>query len=154
MRLYMYENQIALSAIGLALFLGCERQLPSPNATSETPSNVSVDDVKRDVSTSMATTAAYSQQEKDKLLADMQAQLAEMDAKIEKLRLQGRELASDAKTRWEMQMATLDEKRKLANERLAEFGESTSKAWSDVAKGAKSAWEDLAKAFQDASSEF
>jgi hypothetical protein len=77
-----------------------------------------------------------------------------MDAKIEQLRLKGQDLASDAKTTWDLKMTTLEEKRKLANERLSEIGESTSKAWRDVEIGVKSAWEELSKAFQEASNEF
>jgi hypothetical protein len=150
----MCRKTIALSTLGLAFLLGCEQPTPQPKSTSETPTNVTTDDVKRDATATVATTATYSQQEKEKLLAEMKTQMAMMDANIEKLRLKGKELASDAKTSWELKMAALEEKRKLANERLAEIGESTSKAWSDVEKGAKSAWEELSKAFQEASSEF
>jgi hypothetical protein len=51
-------------------------------------------------------------------------------------------------------MAALDEKLKLANERLAEAGKTTSKAWTDVKAGVNSAWEELSKALQEASNEF
>jgi hypothetical protein len=156
MRSQMFKKQVALSTLGLALILGCEQKArqSQPNPGSAMPANVTIDDVQQDAAASMNTTAAYSQQEKDKLVADMKAQLAIMDANIEKLRLKGEDLASDAKTNWELKMAALDQKRQLANQKLAEIGESTSKAWSDVEAGAKSAWEELSKAFEEASNEF
>lgn len=156
MRFHMFQMQFALGALGLAFMLGCEQRGPQaqPSSTSTAPSKVTIDDVKRDAASSMNTIAAYSQQEKDKLVADMNEKLAVMDANIEKLRLKGKDLASDAKAKWDLKMAALDEKRKLAKEGLAEAGESTSKAWSDIVAGSKSAWEDLSKAFQEASNEF
>lgn len=156
MRYHMFQNQVALGTLGLAFILGCEQKAPQaqPSSTSAMPSKVTIDDVKRDAAESLNTTAAYSQQERDRLLADMKAQMALMDANIEKLRLQGKDLASDAKTNWELRMAALEEKRKLAKERLVEFGESSSKALKDVEAGAKSAWEELSKAFQETSKEF
>ena len=156
MRSYLPQKQLVLSILGLAFILGCERKAPQAQTSNipAKPSNVTIDDVKRDAATSMNSAAAYSQQEKDKLVADMKAKLAVMDANIEQMRVKGKDLASDAKAKWDSNMAAIDEKRKLANERLAEVEESTSKGWSDVTAGAKSAWEELSKALQDASNEF
>ena len=154
MHYHMFKKPIALGILGLTCILGCEPKSPKPNYGSEKPANVTMDDVKRDATKSLTTTATYSQQEKDKLLAAMQTQLEAMEANIEKLRLQGAELASDAKTSWQLKMAALEEKRETAKEKIAEISNSTSKAWSDVEKGAKTAWEDLSKAFLEASKEF
>lgn len=156
MRFYLTQQRLLLSTLGLAFILGCERKEPQAQTSNipAKPSNVTLDDVKRDAATSMKSTAAYSQQEKDKLVADMKAKLAVIDANIEQMRLKGKDLASDAKAKWDSNMAAIDEKRKLANERLAEVEESTSKAWDDVTAAATSAWEELSKALQDASNEF
>ncbi len=155
MRYHKFMKQFALSTLGVVFVIGCDPKSPptQPSPPSSVPSKVNLDDVKRDATSSMQTAAAYSKQEKDKLVADMKASMVVMDANIEKLRLKGKDLASDAKATWELKMAALDEKRKAAGERLAEVGESTSKAWSDVEAGAKSAWEELSKAFQEASKE-
>lgn len=156
MRFHLFQLQVALGTLGLAFIFGCEQSGPQaqPSSTSTAPSKVTIDDVKRDAAESLTTTSAYSLQEKDKLVADMKAQLAIMDANIEKLRIQGKDLANDAKTNWELKMAALDEKRKLAKERLMEIGESSAMAWREVEAGVKSAWEELSKAFQEASNEF
>jgi hypothetical protein len=126
---------------------------PKAVATPEKPSEVSFDDVKRDAARSITTTATYSQQERDSMIEDMKAKMATMDENIETLRLKGKDLAIDARANWDKSMVALDEKRRLAKERLDEIGESSSRAWSDLEKGAKAAWEDLSKAFQEASSE-
>jgi hypothetical protein len=88
------------------------------------------------------------------MIEDMKAKMATMDENIETLRLKGKDLAIDARANWDKSMVALDEKRRFAKERLDEIGESSSRAWSDLEKGAKAAWEDLSKAFQEASSEF
>ena len=154
MQFHIFKKPFALGILGLTCTLGCEPKSPKPNSGSEKPVNVTMDDVKRDATKSLTTTATYSQQEKDKLLAAMQTQLEAMEANIEKLRLKGKELASDAKSSWELKMAALEQKRETAKEKIAEISKSTSQAWSDVEKGAKTAWEDLSKAFLEASKEF
>jgi hypothetical protein len=115
---------------------------------------VTLEDVKRDAAKSVDTTATYSQQNKDKLIMDMKEQMATMDANIEKLRLKGKDLASDAKRNWDLKMVDLETKRKQASEKFEEIGNSTSEAWGDVEKGARSAWDELSKAFRKASKEF
>lgn len=150
----MKRKQIAVAALGLFTVIGCEQKSPSPPTAPDKSTSVTMDDVTRDAAQSMSTSTAYSQQEKDRLVRDLQAQMVKMDANIEKLRLKGKDLTSEAKANWEVKMAALDEKRKLANEKLQAVSESTSEAWNDIESGAKSAWEDLSKAFRDASSEF
>ena len=133
---------------------GCN---PPPTASptdTENPGAVTIDDVKRDAANSLETTATYSQQEKDKLMKDLNGQLAAMDKKIEELRTKGAALASDAKANWEVKMSELDIRRKAAHAKLVEIENSTAQAWDEVAKGAQSAWEDLKKAFQSAADEF
>lgn len=150
------HKQLALSTFGLVFICGCEQEAAriQPSPPSATPSKVTLDDVSRDAIASLNTTAEYSKQEKDKLVADMKAKIANMDANIEILRLKGKGLASDAKARWELKMANLDDKLKIAKARLEEVGESTSAAWTDVKAGAKSAWDELSQALQEASNEF
>jgi TolA-binding protein len=150
----MISKNFKVAAFSLFAAVGCDPYQSKPAAVSETTSTVTLEDVKRDAAKSADTTATYSQQNKDKLLMDMKEQMATMEANIEKLRLQGQDLVSDAKRNWELKMVDLEAKRKLANEKLEEIGASTSQAWGDVEKGVHSAWDELAKAFRDASKEF
>ena len=138
----------------LLAFSGCTEKQEGTAVTAGKPSVVTREDVDREAEESRDTTAAYSQQNKDKLVKELKDQLATMDENIAKLRVKGEALASDAKASWDLKMAELDLKRKSANEKLVEIESSTAKAWSDVEQGARSAWEDLKGAFQAASDEF
>ncbi len=150
----MARSILAFFIVGLFATVGCEQKPMNSSPDSKGTSTVTMDDVRRDSAAALETTVAYSQQNKDKLVKALKDQLAIMDASIEKLRLKGQELASDAKEGWASKMSELDVKRKSVHAKLAEIENSTAEAWSDVEKGAKSAWEELKKAFQDASNEF
>jgi hypothetical protein len=67
------------------------------DATPEKPQKVTFDDVKRDTARSIATTATYSQKERDSMVEDMKAKMATMDDNIAKLRLKGKDLGIDAR---------------------------------------------------------
>lgn len=139
---------------GLCISVGCTETQKETPVSAAKPSVVTREDVDRAAKESQETTAAYSQQNKDKLVKELKDQLATMDENIAKLRVKGEGLAEDAKARWNIRMAELDLKRKAASEKLGEIESSTARAWSDVERGARSAWEDLKSAFQNASNEF
>ena len=149
-----WHKLVALNAFGRTLVLGCDQKLSETNLPKGTEKMVTVGDVKKDVTAAVNTTSAYSKQENDRILGEMRAKMEIMDENIKELRLKGKGLASDAKATWDTKMATLDEKRKMANAQLEEIGKSSSRAWVDVEKGAKSAWQELNQAFQDALNEF
>lgn len=145
---------------GLLVFTGCDPMpvdsTPDKGASTSSAKSdpVTIGDVKRDAATSMKTTAAYSQQNKDKVMKDLKAQMATLDASIESLRKRGETLASDTKKSWEARMVELDDKRKVAYAKLLEMEDSTAQAWAEVEKGTQSAWDDLKTAVQNASKEF
>jgi hypothetical protein len=121
---------------------------------AESPTRTTIEEVKQDAAKSMKTTAEYTQQQHDKLVAELKAQLAGMDAKIETLREKGKELGSESRASWDKKMSDLEIKRKAAVERLSEVESATEKAWSDLAKGVQSAFEELKVAYQNAADEF
>lgn len=150
----MDRNLLVIGTFGLLTFVGCDQNKDLSKPISKPVPPVTIEDVKRDAVKSLNTTTAYSEQQKEKLVMELKDQMAAMDKKIEDLREKGKDLAAESKANWDLKMAAVEEKRKLANERLEEVGKSSSSAWSDVEKGAKAAWDDLAKAFQEASKEF
>lgn len=150
----MLRLMIAGVFASLCLSLGCAEKEKEIPVSAAKPSVVTREDVDRAAEQSRETTAAYSQQNKDKLVKELKDQLATMDENIAKLRVKGESLASDAKATWNIRMAELDLKRKAANEKLNEIESSTARAWGDVEKGARAAWEDLKTSFQNASNEF
>lgn len=138
-----------LMVAGLLAAPGCEQ---SPG--DQTSGKVTPEDVRRDAGKATKTAAEYSQQTKEEFQKNLEAQLNELDAKIAKLRQQGRDLKDKAKANWDQKMADLETKRKAAGAKLAEVGHSGEEAWKDVRRGAESAWNDLDKAFRDASKEY
>ncbi len=150
----MTRSFLAFFVVGLLTTVGCDQTMTNVPPGLEKTSTVSMDDVQRDTAAALETTAAYSQQSKDKLVRALKGQLAIMDANIEKLRLKGQGLANDAKANWDQKMSELEVKRKSANTKLQEVEDSTAEAWNDVEKGVQSVWEELKKAFQNASNEF
>jgi hypothetical protein len=139
----------ALMLIGLIAAPGCERK-----PTDQTPGKVTSQDVRRDAGQAVQTATEYSQQTKEEFQKDLNTRLNELDAKIAKLREQGRDLKDEAKVNWDRKMAELETKRKAVNIKLDEIARSSAEAWKDVQKGAQSAWDDLDKAFHDAANDF
>jgi uncharacterized coiled-coil DUF342 family protein len=128
---------------------GCER-----NPTDRTPGKIMPEDVRRDAGQATKTAAEYSRQTKEEFQTNLEAQLNELDAKIDKLREKGRDLKDEVKVKWDQKMTELDTKRDAARAKLDEVGRSSAEAWKDVQKGAQSAWDELGKAFRKASREF
>lgn len=150
----MARSKLAFFLAGLLTTVGCDPKPGNSSTTSEKTSRVTLDDVRHDSAAALETTAAYSNQNKEKLMKDLKDQLAIMDANIEQLRLKGQKLTNDAKEDWAAKMSELDIRRETVHAKLTEIETSTAEAWSDVERGAISAWEELKKAFQNASKEF
>lgn len=145
----MIRLNMMFVVVGLLLALGCE-----PKPRDHTPGKVTSEDVRRDAGQAVETATEYSQQAKDEFQKKLDAQLAELDGRIAKLREKSVDLKDEAKVNWDKTMADLETKRDAVRSKLAEVGQSSGEAWKDVQKGAQAAWEDLDKAFRDASAKF
>jgi hypothetical protein len=150
----MKRTLFLILAAGSFFNVGCNPDSTPPKSGTEKPVAVTMDEVKRDASETLKSATAYSQQQKNKLVNDLKAELVIMDAKIAELRNKGSELTSEAKIKWDQKIADLNDKRQVVTEKLTEVQNSTAEAWNDVEKGVQSAWAELKKAFQNASSEF
>ncbi len=139
-----------LTLIVLLATSGCESKKPGES----TPNRATSDDLRRDVGKAFDTAGDYSQQKKEEFQKELEAGLAKLDAEVVKLREKGRDLKDDAKIKWERQMADLETKREAVRAKLAEVGNATAEAWTDIHKGAKSAWEDLDNALREAAKHY
>jgi TolA-binding protein len=148
-KLVMIRLNMMFVVLGLLLALGCEQK-----PVNQTPGKVTSEDVRRDAGQAVETAGEYSQQAKDEFQTKLEAQLAELDGRIAKLREKSADLKDEAKVNWDKTMADLETKREAARVKLAEVGQSSGEAWKDVQKGAQAAWDDLDKAFRDASTKF
>lgn len=134
---------------GVFIATGCDQ-----TTADRKPGEVTSQDVRRDASQAIQTTAEYTRQAKDEFQRNLEARLKELEPQIAKLREKGRELKDEAKVDWDRKMAELEAKRDVARAKLHELSQSGEEAWKDVQKGAESAWAELSKAFDDASQKF
>ena len=154
-------------AIALATGLsGCgdappAASIPNPesaSSTSVTASEVTTDDVQREVGEAVDTASAYADQSKDEYQAAMQKKLDELDAKIDKFQARTGAASEDAKVdaqrNYEETMRALREKRQALSKEFDEFKEASSDAWRDVATGLDAAWDDVSSAFSNAADRF
>lgn len=150
----MRKHKISIAIFVLLAANGCKPKIAETSTKAEEPNTTTLRDFQKDLSTTSTDIAEDSQQTKEKIMKDMKASLEKMDVDIEKLRVKGRDLVKEAKTRWDRKLSDLETKRNTANEKLAAVEKSTADAWNDLAKGARSAWQELKLSFQDASKEF
>jgi hypothetical protein len=124
------------------------------HAAAASVGTITSEDVRHDVGQAVNTAGKYSWQKKDEFEKALAAGLADLDAKIDKLREKGRNLTGQAKADWDRTMADLETTRVAARAKLVEVRSSSEQAWKDTQQGAQSAWHDLDNAFQAASREF
>jgi hypothetical protein len=127
----------------------CE-QKPSENVPV-VPDNVVRDETRGDAAKAVDAAADFSQQTKEVLQSKLDEGLKKLDTEIAKLREKGSELTDQAKVDWDKKMADLETKRAAFVAKLADVGQASQGAWSEVVKGARAAWDDLEKAYREAS---
>jgi hypothetical protein len=145
----MLRSSWLFSAAVLVSCAGCAEP-----PVEHTVRKVTAEDVRRDTEKAADTAMKAATQAKEEFERRLTSGLADMDAKIAKLREKGLALKDEAKTRWNEKMADLKAKQEAARREVDELGKSTGEAWGRLEKGAQSAWDDLQKAFKEASEEF
>jgi hypothetical protein len=85
----------------------------------------------------MATKEAYRKQ--------MEARLAEWDARLDLLAAKTRKATADAQIDYENELDALKRQREHAVETLAELARRSEGAWDDVKIGAERAWDEMGK---------
>jgi len=163
----MKLHQYLLSATALALFLGCsDAPSTTPNdATSSQADGVeseaasqddaaTLEEVKEKVGEAAEVTREFTSQEMQDYVDSLKNKLQELDTQREQLKQKGKELAGDAKQRWEDQLSALEDKRKKLQEDLDRLAGASGHAWQDMKQGIDAAWDDLKKATDEAAKEF
>jgi len=84
----------------------------------------------------------------------LQAQLDEFGAEIERLKARADKAEDDAEPWHQKQIEALQEKHKLAKEKLNELKESSDDAWEDLKEGITSAWDSVSGALKSAAKRF
>lgn len=73
----------------------------------------------------------------------LEAQLQELDATLDNLKLQASLGKAELRTELEKQLSVLSEKRNAAQAKLNELSRRTEVAWEDLKGGAEKAWDDM-----------
>lgn len=84
----------------------------------------------------------------------IEAQLAEWDAEIKKLRAKAEQAEADAKIRYHEQVEDIRSMQRSAQAKFKELKEAGDNAWEDLKAGMENARDSLAKAIRDATSRF
>ncbi len=131
-----------------------ESLLPPEDGASETADQSAEARAMRELKEAGDAVADWSAKSKDELVTMAEEYLNELDAKMANLKTRGEEFTGDAKTRWEAEQQTLDQKRAAFQEKLEALRTSGDAAWQDMAQGLMNAWNELKHASQEAASEF
>jgi chromosome segregation ATPase len=84
----------------------------------------------------------------------LQTQLDEFSAEIDRLKARADKTEADAEPWHHKQVEALQEKHKLAKEKLGELRESGDDAWEDLKDGIASAWDSVSVALKSAAKRF
>lgn len=121
-----------------------------PLAAQDTSAPITTDEVRAEISAAMDAIAAYTEQERDRAIAEARETLDRVDAEIERREEALRESWADmSETARETARARLQDLRKARNrlgERYGALESGTSSAWDELKNGFSDAW----NAFSDA----
>jgi len=128
---------IALSFLMLA---SCSRK--------ETPkSQVTPEDVKRDTQKAMQTTEAYAQRQKEEYQKKAEAELNELDHRIDELKAKTEKAGAKAKAAMDQQMAELRKQQEVARQKLEELKGASTSTWEETRKKLDAAIEELKRRY-------
>lgn len=125
-----------------------------PASSSPAPeTHVTQEDVKREVDEAAKTAGAYADQERDAYHKKLSEEMAQLDAKMAKLKEDAQKLGGKAQEKWEAMRPELEAKQAVMRERLAELKKATAESWKELRTGAEKAWDALRVGFEEASRE-
>ncbi len=125
---------IMIVVLATGFITACNRNEPPP----PTP---------QDTATAVKDGAA---QTRDQFLASMDKQMAELDAKIDKLASKSATATGDAKVRDDMALTELRTQREAVRKEYDQLKAASGDAWDKTKAGFQSAWDGLVKSYDNA----
>jgi TolA-binding protein len=89
-------------------------------------------------------------QTRETFVANAEKELADMNGKIEELRVRASKAQGDAKAKLDLTVAQLEKKRQAAAEKLTGIKEASGDAWKDMTSGFAATWEEMKKGYDAA----
>ena len=142
------RSTLVLSA--LTLTAGCEKgREPSPR-DSAAASTDRVDKSKVDARDTATTTSAYLVQQKENLQKVLGDRMADVEKQISNLKGKTGQASEAARSEWTRTLAELQQKKRVAAEKLDQLKESGMDKWQGLKVAAEAAFADLEKGLKDA----
>jgi uncharacterized protein YdcH (DUF465 family) len=142
-----------VTVIGTVALLGC-RESERNGDSSLPPTNVSAQEIKREVREAVEATKAYAAGSKDQFVASMKLKLQEWDRKIDELGKSIETLEAGAKAEGSKALDGLREQRAQLGQKLEELKTSGQEFGQDVKAGLETAAAELEKAYENNNSKF
>ncbi|MFP4488136.1 MAG: hypothetical protein ACLFN1_02425 [Bacteroidales bacterium] len=120
----------------------------------EKEETVTEEDVAQEMGEAAGTTAAYLEGEKDEVLNKLNEQAAEMENRIDELKVKYESASDETKEELEEQIETMENRLGTFNEKIKDIDDSAGDAWKDFKEGTAKAMNDLEKSIEEAEKEF
>ncbi|MHB8534176.1 MAG: sll1863 family stress response protein [Sulfuricaulis sp.] len=131
---------------GLSLALG--------SYSGSARADVTAKEVGHDVGQAAKTTVTYAEQEQDKYASKAQSEIDKLRAEIDQLGDKARTARNDVKAKLDRDIAALDRKRDVAENKLSDLKSADASAWKHLQAGVDSALNDLKQSFARARKDF
>ena len=146
-------SRAALAGVcALATLLAACGDTASDDA-GDTGPKTTAEQVKKEVREAAKAIKSFTFEQKDEFSEWGKKRIGRLDTRLDELRKRGSDLAGEAKTEWEGQIADLEKRKKELEAQLDATVESTSESWSELSKGFADAQKELAKAIREAGKE-
>lgn len=94
--------------------------------------------------------ASYTYEKKEEYQRALAAQMREVDAKTEQLKVKAAQASDSVKAQFNSSMAALDRQKAVLNEKMEALKTSTAATWNDVKAGTDSAMTSVQNAYEKA----
>jgi hypothetical protein len=140
---------MVLTGAFLAACGGSDEQAANKPATEKTP--VKPQDVAKEA---LKTTTEYANAKWEEYQKEVETKLDKYQDEINKMTVQSRAMAGDAKAVIDQRLRAMIDKKEVAQKKLAELQSASGRASEDLKAGMDAAMVDLKSAFEEASSHF
>ena len=94
------------------------------------------------------TAAEKGRQQRDEYVKKVNDQIDQLDKKIGQLKVQAEKLGREQKKELDKNIADLEEKRRIAAQKLDKLKSASAGAWEDIKKGTQAALDDLQRTYE------
>ncbi len=98
--------------------------------------------------------AAKKGQQRDEYVKKVNDQIDQLDKKIDQLKVQAEKLSKAQRKELDKNIADLEQKRRIAAQKLDKLKSASASAWEDIRKGTQAALDDLERTYERVAARF